>query len=102
MRRAPVKVDIYNYGSKYLFVLEGRKLADVPFPDDFDPELRNLSSLLKSSVDISSGFTVFKGDGSELADFDAADIVDQIEAEGYATQTAVTTDAMIPPKPPNP
>jgi hypothetical protein len=97
-----MKVDVYNHGSKYLFVPVGRKLADVPFPDDFDPELRNLSSPLESSVDIRSGYSVAKADGSELADFDAADIIDQIEAEGYATQTAVTTDAMIPPKPSNP
>jgi hypothetical protein len=98
-----MKVDIYNHGSKYLIVPEGKKLADVPFPpDDFDPELRNLSSLLESSVDICSGHSVVKGDGSELADFDPADIDRQIKARGYATQTAGPTDAMLPPKPPKP
>lgn len=97
-----MKVDIYNHGSKYLIVPEGKRLADVPFPNDFDPELRNLSSLLKSSVDICSGFSAVKGDASELADFVPADIFRQIEAKGYATQTAVTTDAMLPPKPPKP
>ena len=91
-----MKVDVYNH------VPEGKKLADVPFPDGFDPELRNLSSPLESSVDIRPEYTVVSGDGSELADFDPADIDRQIKARGYATQTAVTTDAMLPPKPPNP
>jgi hypothetical protein len=88
-------------------LLSGAKLGAVygkaselghDLPADVDPALRNVSSLLKSSVDIRFGFSAVKGDGSQLADFDPADIIDQIKAKGYATRAAVPTDTMIPPE----
>jgi hypothetical protein len=95
-----MKVDVYKNGRKYLLVPEGTNVAELPA--DIDPELREISSRHRpwqSSLDIRFGFSAVQGDASELADFDPADIARQIEAKGYATQTAVPTDTMIPPKP---
>ncbi|MGO9422254.1 hypothetical protein [Roseiarcus sp.] len=72
-------IDIYKSvlnGNKYLSVPAGTDVAHKVFPADLDPELLKLSPF-KTSLDI-------QPDDNRIA-LDAADVIRQIEAIGYAT-----------------
>ena len=85
-------IDIYrNYTrfKKYPSVPHGTDVTRIPFPPDFDPDLRQLCPF-KSDCEIVSGIP--------LIAFDSDVIFRQIEEEGnatHATEVVITTSVSV-------
>ncbi len=80
-----MKIDIYKStknGRKYLSVPSGTDLANMPFPNDFDKDLLELSPF-STSMELTPG--------EHRVALDSDDIIKQINEKGYAVHTATTT-----------
>jgi hypothetical protein len=80
-----MKIDIYKSvknGTKYISVPANADIEKMAFPASLDTDLLSLSPF-KTALDIQPG------DGRVA--LNSADIIDQINKNGYATHTATVT-----------
>jgi hypothetical protein len=80
-----MKIDIYSSAKnrrKYLSVPAGSDVTTMKFPADFDPDLRELRPF-KSEHEVIPGRPYIA--------LDAQDVVNQIEAKGFAQHSATIT-----------